>query len=59
VSCPRPDKTPHPSRFAAERHLRSLQRNRAAKADLHVYRCGCGAWHVGNGRAKLQRPRGR
>lgn len=51
--CPRPEKQAHPTEAAAAAHLRSLRKARGMGFDLRVYRCCCGAWHVGNSTVSL------
>lgn len=44
-ACPRPDKITYPSRRAAWGHLLAMPRKR--RRGLYVYRCKCGAYHLG------------
>lgn len=51
--CPTPRKIAHPDRAAAQRHANSLYAAEGKVAMVHVYKCRCGAWHVG-GRRKAR-----
>lgn len=57
--CPQPAKLRHPSREMAESARKStLDTTRDhphRRAQLTVYQCRCGAWHVGHARTAARR----
>jgi hypothetical protein len=52
--CPTPRKHAHVDRETAVRHMRGHQHGGMGR-DLNVYRCRCGAWHVGHSKFALTR----
>jgi hypothetical protein len=52
-SCPHPEKVAHATEAQALRHRNSLRFGAGGSPDLEVYRCRCGAWHVGHSRVRL------
>jgi hypothetical protein len=57
--CPTPRKIAHPSKAAAKKHPGGLwaKEGRAGAASMQVYKCVCGAYHVGGHRKKFGRRR--
>lgn len=57
--CPTPGKVAHPSEAAAKKHLGALwaKEGKAGAASMQVYKCQCGAYHVGGHRKKFGRRR--
>lgn len=55
--CPTPAKNAHPTKADAQRHAGGLYAKHGKTAMVHVYKCRCGAWHVGGRRkARGRRP---
>lgn len=48
MTCPRPDKVPHRSFWAALKARDSLEVVDGIDIALRPYRCICGAWHLGH-----------
>lgn len=59
TKCPTPYKIAHPDESAARRHEGSLYRKEGKVAQIHAYKCRCGAWHLGGRRKKFGRKRRR
>ena len=55
--CPTPSKVAHPSKNQAEKHKNGLYAKEGLTAMVHVYKCPCGAWHVGGRRKRFGRKR--
>jgi hypothetical protein len=53
-TCPTPGKHAHTDRATAVRHMLGL-RHGGFGQDLVVYRCQCGAWHVGHSKVNLSK----
>lgn len=49
LDCPSPTKTAYMNRRDAKRALRTVKHHIEDKANFKVYRCRCGAFHLGNG----------
>lgn len=48
TNCPTPDKRRYQSKGKAIRVLRGMYQTGNGEADLQVYRCRCGVWHIGH-----------
>jgi len=55
--CPTPYKIAHPSESQARKHQGSLYKKEGKVARIQVYKCRCGAWHLGGRRKKFGRRR--
>ena len=55
--CPTPRKAAHATEAEAKKHLGALwaKEGRAGAGSLSVYKCRCGAWHVGGRRKRVGR----
>jgi hypothetical protein len=53
--CPRPEKIPHRTRWAARAAISALYQAGKGNPDLNAYRCDCGAWHVGHSSVRLRK----
>lgn len=53
-ACPTPGKLAHETREAALTHRQKLATLKRGAPDLQVYRCQCGAYHVGHSQASLR-----
>jgi hypothetical protein len=55
--CPTKHKIAHPTKEAAQKHAGGLYARQGKVALVHVYKCSCGAWHVGGRRKRIGRRR--